>query len=223
MHPNLSRPAASSLRVALLSAALCLPPILVAQVQRPSEEELRQAMQQLDWMVGEWEGSGWIDIAGQGRREFSFTQRVTSRFEGLMIVVEGNGIADDDGSQVHEALRLISGPAPAVLPGPPGTYTWQEISAGVLYLLNEAHAGDRSLRVGLPFGRQYCVHILDDSWQAACRREGGEPIWSQRTISLNDGGEWIETHAWERMESIDDRSWVTYLEIVLRRVDGERR
>jgi hypothetical protein len=193
---------------------------LAAQVQRYSVEEYREAMRQFDWMIGTWEGSGWIEIAGQGRQAIVVTQEVSSKVNGLFLVVDTVEVSQENGNVVHSGLRIISGEPPAVLPGPPGTYLWQELSTNGLMVLNEAQASANSLQVGLPFSREDCDRILDDSWRQFCRR-GGEPIWSRRTISLNDNNEWVETREWQRNESLDVRPYIPYFRVVLRRVDSD--
>ena len=40
-------------------------------VQHPTAAQLHEAMKKLDWMMGKWEGTGWVDSATLGRREFS--------------------------------------------------------------------------------------------------------------------------------------------------------
>lgn len=40
----------------------------------------------------------------------------SARFDGLLVMVDGTGMADDDGTEVYSALRLISVPPPSALP-----------------------------------------------------------------------------------------------------------
>jgi hypothetical protein len=65
----------------------------------------------LGWLVGAWEGSGWIEEGGR-RGEFRGTERVERRMGGRVLVVEGSFTADMGPERgevpVHQALGVIS-------------------------------------------------------------------------------------------------------------------
>src|SRR6185503_21046740 len=81
---------------------------MFAADQPTSKEVQRQEMKKLDWFVGHWKGSGWIQMGPQGRREFTQTETVEAKLDGLVLVVEGSGKAKEDGSTVHAALAFVS-------------------------------------------------------------------------------------------------------------------
>lgn len=68
-------------------------------------------MEALGWLVGEWEGSGWIEEGGR-RGEFRGTERVERRMGGRVLVVEGSFTANMGPElgevPVHQALGVIS-------------------------------------------------------------------------------------------------------------------
>jgi hypothetical protein len=188
-----------------------------AQIQRPSAEQLRQAMEKLEWMIGDWRGSGWVESARLGRREFSYTLSVRSEFDGLVLVVSGMGFDTADLSVPYAEQLLITGPPPAVLLGPPGTYGWMELSSIGFLRGNEAQGTESSLQAGFPFTAQDCDRILDDSYRDLCLLHNGTIVWSRATISLNDEDEWVETREWQQEEGVI-RTWNKYFEVVLRRM-----
>src|SRR5690606_38482541 len=114
-------------------------------LQRPTTEHLRAAMEKLDWMVGKWEGTGWVNSA-TGRRELSYSVTVRSELDGLLLIVQDGGRGAGDGWKVttdpgvlYAEQLLISGPAPDVVLKPPGSaYTWQELSRGDFLRGNDA-------------------------------------------------------------------------------------
>jgi hypothetical protein len=192
-------------------------------LQRPTTAHLRAAMEKLDWMVGKWEGTGWIDSA-TGRRELSYSVNVRPELGGLLLIVDGVGIGAGDGWKVttdsgvlYAEQLLISGPAPDVVLKPPGSaYTWLELSRGAVLRGNDAQGIERGLWVGLPLGRTECDQIGDESYRTYCRT-GSELLWSRTTIFRNDANEWVQTREWQDNET--GRNWHPVFKVVLRRVD----
>jgi hypothetical protein len=193
------------------------------RMQRPTTEHLRAAMEKLDWMVGKWEGTGWVNSA-TGRRELSYSVNVRAELGGLLLIVDGVGIGAGDGWKVttdsgvlYAEQLLLSGPAPDVVLKPPGSaYTWQERSRGAVLRGNDAQGIERGVWVGLPFGRAECDQIDDESYRNYCRT-GGEPLWSRTTISRNDENEWVQTREWQDNEP--GRNWHMVFKVVLRRAE----
>jgi hypothetical protein len=174
-------------------------------------------MRRLDWMIGEWEGSGWVESADSGLKEFFYSLNVRSVADGRLLVADGVGYPAINDLFPYAEHLLISGPPYAVLPGPPGTYGWQELSSSMSLRINEAQGTERSLQVGYPFSREECDRIVADAGRRV-RCRSGELKWSRVTISLNGDGEWVQTREWQEIQA-DDRSWHTYFRVVLRRVE----
>jgi hypothetical protein len=205
--------------VAAAAAALALCEAMAQgarPLQRPSTARLLEDMRHLDWMVGKWQGSGWAESATRGRYEFFYSLDVRRDFDSLLLVVGGAGFSLTDRTVAYAEQLLISGTPPGAVLEPPGSYLWQESGRGAFLRGNDAQGTGRSLRVGLPLLREDCDWIVDESRRTYCRT-GGEPVWSRAMISLNAAGEWIETREWQVKDG-DDRSWHTYLRIVLQRV-----
>src|SRR5204862_74768 len=73
-----------------------------------SKDIQRQEMKKLDWLVGHWKGTGWIQMGPQGRHEFTQTETIEAKLDGMVLVIEGLGKAKEDGSTVHTALAFVS-------------------------------------------------------------------------------------------------------------------
>jgi len=97
-------------RAVLLAAVLTVVAIASAFAadQPKSKDVQRQEMKKLDWFVGRWKGSGWVEMGPQGRHEFTQTETIEAKLDGLVLVIEGTGKAKEDGSTVHTALAFVS-------------------------------------------------------------------------------------------------------------------
>src|SRR6185436_7651727 len=81
---------------------------LIAGEQPTAKEIQRREMKKLEWLVGHWKGTGWMERGPQGRREFTQTETIEAKLDGLVLVIEGLGKAKEDGSTVHTALAFVS-------------------------------------------------------------------------------------------------------------------
>ena len=72
----------------------------------------RDAMKKLDFLLGQWEGEGWMEFAPGQRRTFKGTEVVQSKLDGLLLAVEGRhlGQLGGEGKEVvvHTAFGLVS-------------------------------------------------------------------------------------------------------------------
>jgi hypothetical protein len=119
-------------------------------------------IKKLDYMVGEWKGTGWMERQG-GRETFVGTETVQSKLSGLALLVEGN-FKDKNGKVVHETLAVIS---------------YDEKTKGYnfrTYLANGT-VGDHELKV------------LDGGWQWGFQIPQGNVRF---TFKLGEKGEWRE-------------------------------
>ena len=65
-------------------------------------------MQKLDKMIGKWWGAGWIQ-QGKNREEFTGTENVQKKLDGLALLVEGRFTAKNEPEKViHETLAVLS-------------------------------------------------------------------------------------------------------------------
>ena len=71
----------------------------------------KSEMKKLASWVGEWKGTGWM-MTGPGQRHTSsITEKVTSKLDGMVFIIEGRGLTKaEDGKErvVHDALAVLS-------------------------------------------------------------------------------------------------------------------
>ena len=99
--------AAWTFTMAVAFAAAACAGVSAADEQTPKNAQLGE-MKKLDWLVGSWKGKGWIQMGPQGPQEFTQTETIESKLDGLVLVIEGLGKAKEDGSTVHTALAFAS-------------------------------------------------------------------------------------------------------------------
>ena len=167
-----------------------LPVLGVAQTS-PSPQQTE--MKKLDFLVGHWKGSGYFEYSPGQRRNFTETESVESKLDGLMVVFEGEGKSNNEqGTEmtVHSALALTS------YDDQTKAFKWHAYRAdrGALSSIDtEAIVGNNKLEWSLPNPRGGTIRF---------------------TIELNDKGEWFEVGE----SSADVRTWQKFMEMTLTRV-----
>ena len=76
-----------------------------------SESAQREAMKPILWLVGDWEGEGWIRRGPGPSSTFTIHERAETALGDRLIVVEGVGRAadgEDAGQVVHHAFGVLS-------------------------------------------------------------------------------------------------------------------
>lgn len=70
------------------------------------KEQKAEAMNQLSFMEGTWEGTGYYQQGRSERSTFDIHESIQPKLGGLVYLVEGVGTSD--GSTTHQALAMIS-------------------------------------------------------------------------------------------------------------------
>lgn len=93
-----------------------LPVSALAQPAQPAAEQARRgpdlaaqkaAMLKLGWLVGSWEGRGWVDTPA-GRMAFRQTETVEARLDGLILTIEGRGYSGTPETLMFNAFAALS-------------------------------------------------------------------------------------------------------------------
>lgn len=95
----------AGLVTALLSASAAL-----AQPQPPAPA-VKEAMTEVAWMVGKWEGEGWRAGPDGVVETFRVRETVKPKLGGLILLIEGRGWSEsDDGATIegHHAIGVFS-------------------------------------------------------------------------------------------------------------------
>lgn len=98
---------ARSVLAVALSFVFLPPSTSFAQVENKAADRMRQ----LDFLTGEWEGTGWIVMGPSGRHEFRQREVVRGVAGGTVLVIEGLGVSTEAGGgeeAVHQAFAVIS-------------------------------------------------------------------------------------------------------------------
>ncbi len=72
----------------------------------PTPAEL-SAMKKLSFLVGKWEGSGWIQ-QGPQKQNYVGTENVQTKLQGKALLVEGLFKLPDSGQVIHETMAVIT-------------------------------------------------------------------------------------------------------------------
>ena len=64
-------------------------------------------MKKVQWLVGKWEGEGWMMFGPEEKHTFSQTETVTSKLNGLLLAIEGLGTVDES-KIIHNAFAILS-------------------------------------------------------------------------------------------------------------------
>lgn len=80
--------------------------------QPPTVRAQLTAMKKLDWLVGEWQGTGWIEFGPGNRRTFRQSETIKRMAGGLVLVVEGLGKGRVPGQTeevvIHNAFGVLN-------------------------------------------------------------------------------------------------------------------
>jgi hypothetical protein len=138
-------------------------------------ESKRAEMKNLDRLIGQWKGAGWIQ-QGATRETFEGTETVQRKIGGLALLVEGN-FKNKEGVVTHDTLAVIS----------PNTktknYDFQTYLANGMTGVQELKAVEGGWQWGFQFqggAIRYTIKIENDVWG-----EIGE-------ISRDDGKTWMK-------------------------------
>jgi hypothetical protein len=149
------------------------------------------SMAALDFMVGEWEGSGWIEYAPGQRGEFSGRERVERRMGGRVLLVEGDFTSWMGPQQghvpVHQALGVLS---------------WDPAAAGFTFRAYTAQQSDAGAWRATVDGRRLVWGYEDPSFGVV-----------RFTIEVDDDGTWHEHGV---VSADGGETWRRFFEMTLR-------
>ncbi len=171
---------------------LLLPTTVMAQRPKsPDYQAQHDAMQKLQFLVGDWKGEGWIEFGGQ-HSAFTSSEVVESKLDGLVVLVHGLHTVDIPGR-----------PEPMVIHDAFGVFTY------------DAEAGHYRFRTHLAEGYHgdYTATMEGDTliWTMQNPQLGDV----RYLIRLNEQGQWHEIG--ER--SADGETWQQFFEMTLDQVE----
>lgn len=164
-----------------------LPLTSAAQAPAPAQPA---EMRRLDFLVGRWQGEGWILLGPGGRHTFRQTENVERKVGGAALLVEGLGRSKDPGDAgavIHSAFAVVSYDRKA------GAFRWHALRADGDPIDTQLKVSENMLIWGIP------------------HPSGGEMRF---TIKLNEKGQWFEVGEFSR----DGKTWQKFFEMTLDRV-----
>jgi hypothetical protein len=174
--------------VAILLILLTAPAFAQAQSAGNSAE-----MRKLDFLLGAWEGEGWMEVGPGQRHAVNVKESVQGKAEGAVLTLEGLGKAKSPGKDeetvVHNAFGVV----------------WYDGEARRFRMLSW-RAG-RSMDADITVGEKSLV------WGFRDQRAGQIRF----TIKLDEAGRWFEIGEMSR----DGMSWNKFFEMRLKRADGK--
>lgn len=174
-------------KIAAILLLWVLPLTLVAQT--PLSPKLAE-MKRLDFLVGQWQGEGWIMLGPNQRYPFRQTENVQRKVDGTVLLVEGLGKSTDTdnvGAIIHSAFAVLSYDKGAKV------FRWRAFRADGSSVDTEAKVSENMLVWGFRDPR------------------GGNMRF---TIKLNEKGQWYEIGEISR----DGQTWLKFFEMTLNRV-----
>ncbi|HEV2666599.1 MAG TPA: hypothetical protein VG324_16895 [Blastocatellia bacterium] len=149
-------------------------------------------MRKLDFLLGAWEGEGWMDFGPGQRRVAKVKESAQGKAEGSVLAFEGLGKAKAPGKEeemvVHSAFGVV----------------WYDGEAKRFRMM--AWREGRSMDADITVGDKSLV------WGFRDQRAGQIRF----TIKLDEAGRWFEIGEFSR----DGTSWNKFFEMTLKRVDG---
>jgi hypothetical protein len=154
-------------------------------------------MQQVDFLVGQWQGAGWIEL-GPGRRvNFVETETVNWKLDGLGILIEGHGTQPPDTGApsvapvIHEALAVLTYDALSKY----YTFRAYQVNMGMVNAVDaDASVADGVLAWGF-------------------KPDPTAPLSIRYTISLSDAADWVEVGEL----APDGQAWRQFFQMTLQR------
>lgn len=165
----------------IAAAFLAVPAAMAAQTAAAPSQ-----MAKLNFLVGMWQGHGWI-MTGPGQRHtFKETETVTPKLDGDALLIEGLGKstdADNAGKTIHRALAIASYDARTK------AFRWYALQAGGSPVDTQARVAHNTLiwHMTIPNGKL------------------------RFTIKLNDKKQWHEVGQFSR----DGKTWYPFFEMML--------
>ena len=152
--------------VCSLAAFIVQAPAFIIQAPTGTGSE---EMKKLDFLVGQWKGTGWIAFGPGQRRTFNQTETVQLKVDGALALIDGLGKGKVPGKQedvtVHSAFAVVSYDSKA------NAFRFRAYRAGGNWIDADAKVGDRKL--------EYEFHD---------ERAGDIRF----TIVINEKGQWFE-------------------------------
>jgi len=73
-----------------------------------ANEENQEKMQALKFLIGDWQGTGWMFLANKQKMTFIQTEKIEWKLDKTIILIEGKGLSQDSNDIIHHALAVVT-------------------------------------------------------------------------------------------------------------------
>jgi len=93
-----------------LLAILFLLPVLASAQQGPPQPDVEtiRAINKLEFLFGEWEGTGWMQMGPGEKSEFTIKESIYPRAGGTIVSMQGLGKDKESGATGHDAFAVLT-------------------------------------------------------------------------------------------------------------------
>lgn len=146
-------------------------------------------LQKLDFLLGDWQGAGWIEMGPNQRHTFRQTEKIQLKAGGAVMQIEGLGLerVGEKEVPIHQAFAIVS-------------YD----NAAKRYRFNAWRAGGGAIECEPEIGDKQLVWSFKDP-----RSE----MQIRFTIKLDAAGRWVEIGEVSR----DSQKWQQFFEMTLQK------
>jgi len=163
---------------AALAALVASGNAAMAQAEGSAPAGIARPADALEFLLGEWEGTGWAMGPGGQRSEFRVQEQITAQADGHGVSLQGMGWSDINGEErvVHNAFGLLWA-------GYDGQYHMRSVVMQGHTAEAVAEIGNNTLRWAMsagPMGEyRYTSTVENDVWhEVGERRMPGETDWT---------------------------------------------
>jgi hypothetical protein len=187
---------ALSLICVSLSFSASLAQTTVSESKAGSDAKRLAEMQELEFLVGTWKGTGWV-LTQNGKQTSAITETFQYKLGGQIAVVDGLGIAKDEKTGKERITHQAY-----------GVFSYDKGSEKIKFRWYKAETGEED---------ETLIEISDKTinWGFEVRESGTKIKF---TFRINEKGNWFETGEVSRDGG---KTWFRFLEMELSKVSME--
>jgi hypothetical protein len=159
----------------------------------PDKAKSAEALKKLEFLVGEWKGTGWT-LTPSGKRTSQVTEVFRYKLGGQIALVEGLGVAKDEKTGAERPIHQAF-----------GVFSYDHASGKIRFRYYKAENGEEG---------EVFIEPSDKSitWGFDVKEWGSKIKFVQQ---INSAGKWIETGDFSRDGG---KTWMRFMEMELTRV-----
>ncbi|MGD9588548.1 MAG: hypothetical protein AB7Q37_04290 [Pyrinomonadaceae bacterium] len=178
------------LYVYLIAAICCV--CVNGQGSGPNKAKSAEALKKLEFLAGEWKGSGWT-LTPSGKHTSQVTEVFRYKLDGQIAIVEGRGVTTDEKTGAEKPIHQAF-----------GVFSYDHASDRIRFRFYKAETGEEGETFIEPSGKSI-------TWGFDVKESGSKIKFVQR---INPEGKWVETGDFSRDGG---KTWIRFMEMELTR------